>query len=220
MLVGLNTGLVATEGVGPADLLSSVLAAATRTASEAVEQSQGQTVSSGVTSYDFGDEPGLVVSAKSLVKKPAAKKKASSNKILGLPKSVAFSLGGMLVLVIGYLLTQKKTSTSSGIRRAVSNPGNPEDIEKASQFSEDFHWGIPAKKVARRKVSPPPKVGVKLGELVAVTYRTRKRGESATDFYHEFGKPGKKPQLVMDARSKRLHIVGGGYTVTSRGIER
>ena len=55
-----------------------------------------------------------------------------------------------------------------------------------------------------------------LGELVSVTYRTRKRGESAQFFEHEF--EGKRPRLGMDIRNKRLHLVGGDYTVTADGI--
>jgi len=75
---------------------------------------------------------------------------------------------------------------------------------------------IPAKRVKRRHVSPAPKVLTELGELVSVTYRTHKRGEDAQFFEHEFEKA--RPRLGMDIRNKRLHVVGGGYTVTPDGI--
>lgn len=70
-----------------------------------------------------------------------------------------------------------------------------------------------------RKLSPRPKVATELGQLVAVTYRTVKGGEKA-EWEHEFGENGGKlPRLVVDPKTKRLHIVGGDYTVTSAGIE-
>jgi hypothetical protein len=49
-----------------------------------------------------------------------------------------------------------------------------------------------------------------------VTYRTKKRGETATLFEHEF--EGRRPWLAMDIENKRLHLLGGSYTVTDRGI--
>lgn len=52
-----------------------------------------------------------------------------------------------------------------------------------------------------------------------MTYQTTKDGERA-QWEHEFGEEGgKRPTLVADPDSKRLHIVGGDYTITSRGIE-
>jgi hypothetical protein len=90
------------------------------------------------------------------------------------------------------------------------------DVQKAIDFRREFHWGIPARRVKRRHVSPAPKVLTELGELVSVTYRTRKRGEDAQFFEHEF--EGKRPRLGMDIRNKRLHLVGGNYTVTKEGI--
>ena len=57
---------------------------------------------------------------------------------------------------------------------------------------------------------------MKLGEVYSITYRTRKRGEKARLFEHEF--EGKLPWLGMDVDSKRLHFLGGSYTVTADGI--
>lgn len=90
------------------------------------------------------------------------------------------------------------------------------DVQRAIDFRREFHWGIPAKRIRVRKVSPAPKVLTELGELVSVTYRTHKRGERAQFFEHEF--EGKKPRLGMDIRNRRLHVVGGSYTVTKDGI--
>lgn len=64
-----------------------------------------------------------------------------------------------------------------------------------------------------------PRVLVKLGELDSVTYVTKKGREPVTHYEHEFGEEGgKRPVLAMDER-KRLHVVGGDYTVTKAGIE-
>lgn len=57
---------------------------------------------------------------------------------------------------------------------------------------------------------------MKLGELHSVTYKTRKKGEPVELFEHEF--EGKKPLLAMDIDNKRLHLLGGSYTVTADGI--
>lgn len=63
-----------------------------------------------------------------------------------------------------------------------------------------------------------PKVATKLGELVAVTYETSKGGELA-QWHHEFGEEGgTRPDLVVDPKTKRLHIVGGSYDVQAAGI--
>jgi len=83
---------------------------------------------------------------------------------------------------------------------------------------EAFHWGEPANKVTRRRISKAPKTGVKLGRLHSVTYHTSKGGEDAL-WEHEFGEEGgEAPDLVMDPDNRRLHIVGGTYDVRTAGI--
>jgi len=53
-----------------------------------------------------------------------------------------------------------------------------------------------------------------------VVYSTAKHGAKHAHYEHSFGETGKsKPILAMDPKSKRLHVVGGAYTVTRRGIE-
>jgi len=99
---------------------------------------------------------------------------------------------------------------------------NAEDasrVARAKDFREDFHWGIRAKGLKKTNVSRVPRALVKLGKLEAVTYSTNKKGDGFSHYEHDFG-PTKKPTLAMDIDNKRLHIVGGGYTVTDRGIER
>ncbi len=93
--------------------------------------------------------------------------------------------------------------------------GDPR-VEEAAQFREDFAWGYPARRIVERRASKPPEVAVKLGRLHSVTYETRKRGESARLFEHTF--EGRRPDLAMDIDNRRLHLVGGSYTVTADGI--
>lgn len=91
-------------------------------------------------------------------------------------------------------------------------------LKTALRRYKEFHWGDEADHVTKRKVSKPPRVAVKLGKLVSVAYETHKGGEKAT-WEHEFGEEGgKRPDLVMDAKTKRLHIVGGDYDVKPEGI--
>jgi hypothetical protein len=104
-------------------------------------------------------------------------------------------------------------------RKRRMNPGShSERLTKAMDFYKDFHWGEEPDRAVRRPVSPPPAVAVKLGKLDAVTYETVKAGERAL-YEHNFGEEGgKRPDLVMDAETKRLHIVGGDYDVRPEGI--
>lgn len=98
------------------------------------------------------------------------------------------------------------------------NPSTSERLAEAISFYDDLHWGEPANKVERKRVSRPPKVATKLGELVSVTYETSKGGELA-QWQHEFGEEGgQRPDLVVDPKTRRLHIVGGSYDVQSAGI--
>jgi hypothetical protein len=89
-------------------------------------------------------------------------------------------------------------------------------LEEAAEFREAFHWGNPARRVVARRASKPPEVAVKLGKLHSVTYETTKRGERARLFEHAF--EGHRPDLAMDIDNRRLHLVGGSYTVTADGI--
>lgn len=85
-------------------------------------------------------------------------------------------------------------------------------------FYKDFHWGEDVDRVVKKRISPPPAIAVKLGKLDAVTYETTKAGERAL-YEHNFGEEGgKRPDLVMDAETKKLHIVGGDYDVRPEGI--
>lgn len=97
-------------------------------------------------------------------------------------------------------------------------PEEDDPLASAIAQYEAFHWGEPANKVTRRRVSKAPRHGVKLGVLRSVTYETSKGGELAL-WQHEFGEEGgEPPDLVMDPDNKKLHIVGGTYDVRTAGI--
>lgn len=146
-----------------------------------------------------------------------------------LPAWAAYGLLGAGALAVGYKVYKgmgkggRRRSTNpkdKGARKARVVEGRDDEdgelLERARKFRKDFHWGIAGRKVVRRKVNEPPRVGTQLGELTAVVYRTKKRGEEANFFHHDF--EGRKPKLVMDIENKKLHIVGGDYDVTADGI--
>jgi len=99
------------------------------------------------------------------------------------------------------------------------NPGGV--LDQARKLFEGFHGGRSSRRTLKARPSPRPRSLVKLGRLEAVTYSTRKgHGRNAfAHWEHEFGEEGgRKPALAMDPSNKRLHIVGGDYTVEDRGI--
>lgn len=94
-----------------------------------------------------------------------------------------------------------------------------DDGEDLHEDYEAFHWGDEAEEVSRHDVPPQLERGIAIGTLVSVVYRTSKGGEDA-EWEHEFGEDGGDPPLlVLDQRTGELHIVGGTYRVTTRGIE-
>jgi len=111
------------------------------------------------------------------------------------------------------------SSSSSEQRPERSNPDEDDDQEHAERFYKRFHWGRAAKRTKGVKLSPTPRRLVELGSLEAVTYAARKGAEGLVDYVHSFGEGGtRKPTLAADPRSRRLHIVGGGYDVKTDGI--
>ena len=132
---------------------------------------------------------------------------------LGLPLWSVLTLGVMLsgtALIVAFG-KKKREVVASNPRQATSH-----ELEKAKKFREDFHWGYKSRKVVSKNFSKVPSAAVKLGDVEEITYRTRKRGEKAQLFQHAF--EGKRPTLAMDIDNKRLHMVGGTYTVTADGI--
>lgn len=92
-------------------------------------------------------------------------------------------------------------------------------VEKAADFFEDLHWGIPATTVKRARLPKKPEALAELGRLESVVYSTEKKGDGHSHYEHAFGEEGgEKPVLAVDPENKKLHVVGGDYTVEDRGI--
>ena len=101
------------------------------------------------------------------------------------------------------------------------NPGRPRGAAARAEYKKT-HWGEAGPRAARRLRVPdvrPSTTLVELGELVAVTYRTRKGGDVRTVNYHHDFKASDRPVLAYSADGKGLYIAGGSYRVTERGIE-
>ncbi|NBW68809.1 MAG: hypothetical protein EBR47_09045 [Betaproteobacteria bacterium] len=82
-------------------------------------------------------------------------------------------------------------------------------ISKAADLYERFS-GHDAEIVGKVRVNPMPKVGVAVGEVDGILYTTVRDGVLER-YIHKFRKAD-KPLL------KSLHLVGGNYTFTERGI--
>lgn len=91
------------------------------------------------------------------------------------------------------------------------------ELESARRLFELFHSFAPPHVVRHSCRRQLPRVLVKLGELRGLIYSSDKEqcGRPRT-FIHFMDTP---PVLACDATGKQLHIVGGNYRVTARGIE-
>ncbi len=93
----------------------------------------------------------------------------------------------------------------------------PDRAVKAAvkQYRKD-HWGQSGTQSKRTLIAADPRIlSIELGELVAVTYRTKK-GEDVrlTDYEHHF----RRPLPILSYNLTGLIIAGGKYHVTERGI--
>ena len=90
-------------------------------------------------------------------------------------------------------------------------------MESARRLFEVFHSFAPPQVFRQPCRQQLPRVLVKLGELRGLIYSSDKEqcGRPRT-FLHFMETP---PLLACDATGKQLHIIGGKYRVTSRGIE-
>jgi len=62
-----------------------------------------------------------------------------------------------------------------------------------------------------------PKTGLVVGDLDGVLYTTVRDGK--TEHYQHDFKKGSRPLLAASSDGKSLHILGGEYEFTERGIE-
>lgn len=159
---------------------------------------------------------GLVIRGRRPPPKPKAKPPGEVTVRKAIPWKPIL-IGGGILAALAVALAALGRRTRSNPRRGRRLADNPE-VAAAAKFREDFHWGIKSRSISRRRVSPEPRTLVKLGNLESLTYSTAKGGDGFSNYVHRFSKP--RPLLAMDFDNRRLHVVGGGYTVTDRGIER
>ncbi len=88
-------------------------------------------------------------------------------------------------------------------------------LQKAARLYEDFTGDVP-QFVEKIYVELPDVVWL-LGELDAVQYSCFRDGREE-HYIHEFRKSS-RPLLVVNSDGTALHIVGGRYHITDRGIE-
>lgn len=82
------------------------------------------------------------------------------------------------------------------------------------------HLGTVARDAGGRQAGfPYPGVQVQtLGRLVAVIYKTAKKGDGMSSYIHHMGEEsGVQPYLTIDTKG-RLWVAGGNYTVPDEGI--
>ncbi len=97
-----------------------------------------------------------------------------------------------------------------------ANPGMSR-AEALAEY-EKTHWGERGRGRVRAGRAADPQYGTltKMGELVSVTYRTKKGGDrELTDYEHEF--EGRKPTLAYNDGG--LIVVGGDYKIAEEGID-
>ena len=88
-------------------------------------------------------------------------------------------------------------------------------ISRAADLYQRFS-GHDAEIVGKIRVNPMPKVGVAIGEVDGILYTTVRDGV-LEKYIHKFRKAD-KPLFVVSPDGKSLHLVGGNYTFTERGI--
>src|SRR5262245_19247878 len=94
--------------------------------------------------------------------------------------------------------------------------GHRDEIERAHALFARFHDFAPP--ITQRHRCPPrPRVLVKLGRLRGLIYTSDKGSRGRPRTYIHFMET--EPTLACDPRGTQLHIVGGRYRVTARGIE-
>ena len=97
------------------------------------------------------------------------------------------------------------------------NPVGPtqREVDRAANLYKDFSGDYP-EQMTRVKL-PVPKTGLVIGELDGVLYTTTRDGKRES-YIHEFGKK-RRPHLISSHDGESLHILGGDYEFTERGIE-
>ena len=92
-----------------------------------------------------------------------------------------------------------------------------EAVQQGVVLYKAFNHGSPTQVVRVRHPRVIPPVVVELGELVGLIYRSDKGQPGRPRTYIHFME--NPPRLVTNVEGTQLHIVGGSYRVTPKGIE-
>lgn len=88
-------------------------------------------------------------------------------------------------------------------------------IERAGQLFRAYHGYAPTQKADIVKLEfPDPAVGVYIGEIVEIRYKTK---EHRSVWYHPFGAHA-RPRLYVSADGQQAYIYLGRYRFTARGF--
>ncbi len=108
-----------------------------------------------------------------------------------------------------------KVPPSSRAGKSMIRPATRNDIARAADLYERF-TGHEAETIGKIRVPKMPAVGVAVGEIDFVGYTTVRDGKTEA-YIHKFHKRD-KPLFVVSPDGKSLHLIGGNYTFTERGI--
>jgi hypothetical protein len=112
--------------------------------------------------------------------------------------------------------TQGEPSQESTRGAFRANPSKPiREIAEARKLFADFTGHEPGEAV-RISLPAQPKAGLVFGTLIQVGYRSARDGRL---YRHTFRTNSSRPLLIASSDGKSLHIVGGRYAFTDRGIE-
>jgi hypothetical protein len=103
-------------------------------------------------------------------------------------------------------------SSRAKSRAAISDR---KDVQKAARLYERFS-GHQAESLGKITLPPMPRVGACVGEVDFVGYTTVRDGVQEA-YIHKF-KSKDKPLLVVSPDGRSLHLIGGSYRFTERGI--
>jgi hypothetical protein len=135
-------------------------------------------------------------------------------------------LGTVLAIVGGaafaYLLFTSKTDKEKmheEIGRLLQKRGlkgkELREAMEAVELADEIDWSGKSSEVVRVPKARIPKHLAKLGDAVAIVYRSRKSGKPK-DYVHFFDSP--HPAVGVHPKGKQIYFVGGKYKVNWRGI--
>lgn len=104
--------------------------------------------------------------------------------------------------------------TGTGYKRNPVPESNYAQIERAKEGYRQFTGHEPGYVDEYRLTWP--KVAYKFGECLGVMYETTRDGKRER-YLHKFSK-GSRPALVSNFDGNAIHMIGGSYDFTERGI--